>query len=332
MRRAARCFVPLIVALAACGADPLGGAPPGGDASTPPVDGAPSTDSSVTELDSMVIDDGGTPLRTLRLTIGPVRASANEEETLCVTLPLAVESDVLIRSIHTTLTPGTHHVIVYRTTSAPDPTPTPCGSFRGVLSGAAPIFIAQQRDSRLDFPDGVVLRLRPTETVRLEMHYFNYLGADADIQGSVDFDVADGDGRSYVDSDLLFWGTTSISLPPRETTTVVDYHDAPSPSPEPIRIFGLTSHTHQYGIRTTIEAMESASAPAGEVLHESISWSDPPLTQFAPPRELSSGGLRLTCTYMNTSASFVGFGEGFNNEMCFLWAYYFPSRGFLVSL
>jgi hypothetical protein len=28
----------------------------------------------------------------------------------------------------------------------------------------------------------------------------------------------------------------------------------------------------------------------------------------------------------------VSFGEGFNQEMCFLWAYYYPDMGFEIGL
>jgi hypothetical protein len=35
---------------------------------------------------------------------------------------------------------------------------------------------------------------------------------------------------------------------------------------------------------------------------------------------------------MNTSEQSVGFGESANDEMCFFWAYYFPSQGARVCV
>ena len=58
-------------------------------------------------------------------------------------------------------------------------------------------------------------------------------------------------------------------------------------------------------------------------MHESRSWADPPLDLFTPSRVFGPNqSLRLTCTYLNDTDDFVGFGESFDSEMCFLWAYY----------
>ena len=48
-----------------------------------------------------------------------------------------------------------------------------------------------------------------------------------------------------------------------------------------------------------------------------------------PPVSIGEGdGLAYQCAWNNTTDKAVGFGEGFNEEMCFLWAYYYPSKGF----
>ena len=37
--------------------------------------------------------------------------------------------------------------------------------------------------------------------------------------------------------------------------------------------------------------------------------------------------LKVACTYTNTSASTVTFGDSSNQEMCFTGMYFFPARG-----
>ena len=37
--------------------------------------------------------------------------------------------------------------------------------------------------------------------------------------------------------------------------------------------------------------------------------------------------MRFSCQYDNKSSQSVGFGESANDEMCFFWAYYYPSQG-----
>jgi hypothetical protein len=89
-------------------------------------------------------------------------------------------------------------------------------------------------------------------------------------------------------------------------------------------VFALTSHTHSLGVRSSIERVPSSDAPDSAPIHESLDWSEPPLTAFAPPLVLSADeGLRLTCEFMNTTDHEVSFGTSFHDEMCFMWLYYY---------
>jgi hypothetical protein len=85
-------------------------------------------------------------------------------------------------------------------------------------------------------------------------------------------------------------------------------------------ILAVTSHTHSLGVLSTIDLV----TPGGtRRVHESRSWADPPLDTFSPPILIGPlDRLRLECTYFNTTDRTVNFGESFDAEMCFLWAYY----------
>ena len=41
----------------------------------------------------------------------------------------------------------------------------------------------------------------------------------------------------------------------------------------------------------------------------------------------TAGGFDFSCSYYNNISATVRFGESANNEMCFFWAYYYPSNG-----
>ncbi|HTU60225.1 MAG TPA: hypothetical protein VMF89_17365, partial [Polyangiales bacterium] len=91
-------------------------------------------------------------------------------------------------------------------------------------------------------------------------------------------------------------------------------------------VFAMTSHTHQLGVHATIERVANANAPTATPLHESRDWAEPPLTVFAQPLVFDgTDGLRLTCRYMNTTDRDVHFGTGVDDEMCFMWVYYFEN-------
>jgi hypothetical protein len=94
----------------------------------------------------------------------------------------------------------------------------------------------------------------------------------------------------------------------------------------------VTGHQHHLGTGVTIELGSSITGPTTP-LYANHDWADPPLTIFDPPIATTPGqGLRYACTYDNPTHQVVSFGEGVNQEMCFLWAYYFPDMGFEVGL
>lgn len=335
MRYAAWLFA-LALSFAGCGGDDTTGTP-GTDGGTPGVDsGGGGSDSGMPGTDG---GGGGTdggmvvPGETLSLSIGPIATTAGEENTVCITRRLGNDTDVLVRAIRTHITAGSHHMIVYKSSASTEvTTPQRCTPFIDILTGGVPLFIAQQLEAGLEYPAGTALRLEANQMVRIEFHYVNYFGAPRDdIQGTVDFELVPNDGSTYDEVNLIFWGTTEINIPARSTGTATMFRVVPGPnaSDPPIKIFGLTSHTHQLGTRARIERASSATGPGTE-LHVSTNWAEPPLTLFDPSMEFDgSEGLRLTCEYNNTTDRTVSWGEDFNDEMCFLWAYYYPSRGFI---
>ena len=66
-----------------------------------------------------------------------------------------------------------------------------------------------------------------------------------------------------------------------------------------------------------------------------VETGDPPLNLLSPPIEFPADGSKLItydCHWENTTTNEVKFGESFNDEMCFLWHYYYPSQGFQVCM
>jgi hypothetical protein len=258
--------------------------------------------------------DGGESFETRTLTMGPFNTPSGTERVLCASFDLGNEAAAMIRGIRTHLTEGSHHMIVYVLHEPPDPTARPCGSFEHGIGQS--VFIAQQREAGLRYPDGAGYPIDAHATVGFELHFINYVSSDPiDIMGMVELDLVPDDG-SLDEVELVFTGNLSLSLPPRTTTTVTSFHPLPAS-----RVFGLTSHTHQLGEYATLHRGTSET-DVGELLHESTSWADPPLDIFDPPLVFGAGeGLVLSCDFNNTTDRTVTFGTAFEDEMCFLWAY-----------
>ena len=288
----------------------LDAGPSGTDAGPARTDGGPSERDA-----SRLLDSGREGVETRSITAGPFTVASGAERTQCVSFDVGNEGPMFVRAIRTHLTPGSHHMIVYRLDEPPDPTPRTCGSFSHGVADS--IFIAQREEAGIEYPAGTGLRIDAHQTIGLEMHYINYVSDEPiDISGTVELDLVPADG-AIEDMHLLFDGDLSLSIPARSGHTTTSFHTIPSGA----RIFALTSHTHQLGVRATIHRGRSET-DLGELLHESTSWAEPPLDTFDPMVVLDPGeGLVLTCEYYNPTDAEVGFGIGFDDEMCFLWAH-----------
>lgn len=292
----------LAFGLFGCGSDPVapgtdGGPPIGTDAPARPDAPVPPTD-------------------TVTLSFGPHPLAIGDERTVCIVLDAGNDVERQVRTIRTHLPEGSHHMIVYRTDEPVRTTPVSCFPF---ADGGQAVFIAETREAELTYPPDAALTFEPHQHVKLEIHEVNYVGEPLDVTADVTFDYYEDDGTTRSPVQFLFTGNMALALPAHEVTTVESFHAAPSDA----RIFGITSHTHSLGTHASIHRGTSASDYT-DVLHESNDWANPALDTFEPPLELGAGeGLRLECTFDNTTDAQVNFGLDFADEMCFLWAYYY---------
>jgi len=251
-----------------------------------------------------------------------------EETTLCVILPLGNTTPQLLRRVHSVIANGSHHLIAYRVpASTPaEPTPTPCQAFSDITAGATPVIIAESADAELVYPTGVALPVEAHQMIKLEEHFINPGDAAIQSSGSVEFDLVDPDA-SLVPANLLFWGPEDFAIQPRARGSADLFHLV-DPG---VKIFALTTHEHHFGTLATIEEAGAETA-AGTEVYRNTDWAHPPLKTFDPPLVFDgSQGLRVHCEWFNTSNAVVPSGlSAVTNEMCFFWAYYYPSTGFQV--
>jgi hypothetical protein len=286
--------------------------------------------------------DGGAPLATIESGIGPIKANPGFEDTQCITVSLKNAEGAFVRRFRADLGSGSHHLIAYKSNAMSESTtPKPCQGFSGLLSGEHPIFIAQQEKSELVFPSDengvpVALEIAANQMVRLELHLINTGSAPMDVTGKLYADTVPLSTK-VVKSDLAFWGTQQINIPANSAwDTGVKYQKALADT----KTFALTTHQHQLGTRMRVWYANDASDINGTPVADGQNWSDPALELFTPALDFpdsgdgkkSSKGLAFKCEWKNTTPANVHFGEGFNDEMCFLWQYYYPSKGFQLCV
>ena len=175
----------------------------------------------------------------------------------------------------------------------------------------------------MTLPDGVAYPIEAHQKVFMQLHYFNTGDKSSEVTGSVDLHKLTDDVKP-IEAKSLFTGSTAITLLPQQMGST-KFFMQPGAQGAPVRhVFALSSHTHELGVRTTIERVTAEDAPEVKPIHESTDWAEPPLTVFDKPLEFKGeDGLRLTCRYMNTTKRTVSFGTSTEDEMCFMWMYYF---------
>ena len=258
------------------------------------------------------------------------------EKTQCVVINLHNSSEIHIGQIHNLLSDASHHMIVYRVNDTVEqPAPFDCQPFVETLdpSKGAPLMITQKKDDLLDLPAGVAYTLQPNQMLRLEMHYINATQAPLQLSGSSTFIVSH---TFHDEANFLFIGDPDIKIAPQSTFELGPiFFKLDQDTFGGANFFAFTGHEHRLGTNVTVQTAAAAGDTSGPMVYDVPNWiwSEPATVQHNPPVQIpDNGGFNFTCDWNNTTDATVKFGESANNEMCFFWAYYYPSKGAYVCM
>jgi len=273
------------------------------------------------------------------LTWGPVHVTAGAmDQTKCIWVRLNNPTEIKVHSMHNVLTDGSHHLIVYKDDmdTTEQTTPVDCQPFTGALNASgmiAPLAITQRKDDPIFLPAEVGYTFAPNQMIKIEMHYVNKGDTDLDVMATVDFFAPDPATIKY-EAAVLFTGSPDIDIPAGvgQTATLHQFFTVPSTiNLQSAKFFAITGHTHELGTSVKVSvgepgALTEVYAPAP------FEWDEP--ATVTPP-EFSvppNGGFDFECKWTNNRNVQVGFGEDAADEMCFFWAYYYPSIGSKVCV
>ena len=326
----------LLAAATGCGSivdQPTGGGTGGNGGANGTSTGATGTSTGGSNTAST--GTGSTLGDSFSVEFGPVKVAPGTENTQCVVLRLDNPALLHVGQIHNELTDGSHHLIVYRTNDTVEKTtPFDCQPFSDTLKPekGSPLMITQKHDEVLTLPKGVAFTLQPKQMIRLEMHYVNFNSVDAEIRAKSTF-TAIADAEFKHEADFLFLGNPDIKIPAHSKQTLgPTYLELQKPELAGVNVFGITGHTHQWGTNVSVSLADGKDGP-DKVLYDvpDWKWSEPATVYQDPPVVIpAGGGFRFSCEWNNTGNTDVKFGESANDEMCFFWAYYYPSKGAFV--
>ena len=269
---------------------------------------------------------------------GPVNVAASIEDTQCIIVNLGNPTPIKVHEMHNMLTVGSHHLIVYKDDmdTTEQTTPMDCNPFQGALNptgNIAPLVITQELDDDVLLPAGVAYSFNANQMIKVELHYINTSDSAEDIGADINIYSADP-STIHDEASIMFTGSPDIALQPGPGTlhqffTMPDDLDFSQSN-----FFAVTGHEHHYGTGVEVNLAPGSAGPFTPIYNPTnFVWSEPVTQQQTPPFSVpKGGGFDFTCNWDNTSSAEVDFGESANDEMCFFWAYYWPSQGSKICI
>lgn len=301
-----------ILAAAACGTDPMSGGDDDGM-------GSGSGSGSGSDLEQ--------PARGLQLKSPEITIPAGKEQTWCWYFKTPNTDLLSIKRWVSKMTPGSHHMIVYFTSSLQQPEGTVsqenCGVGGGSLNVPSWIFAAQTIDSDMALPtdDGngqpLGMDVPPGQAGFIQMHYLNSTDDDLKVHVTVNGEAHDaGVVATKTAAYVTFNG--SLDIP---AGAMNDIETKSCDVPANTKMWLMSTHAHKQAIKTEVR-------DGTDVVFSSTDWEHPGVKSWmtTPFYTFASGKLTYECTYDNPTNRTITTGDSAQtDEMCMATGYYFPA-------
>jgi len=170
----------------------------------------------------------------------------------------------------------------------------------------------------LNFPDGVVMRVRAGQQLFLGLHLFNTTSAPLRGNSGVRALIAKP-APGQVEAEAINVWAQDFELPPgRQTLTkggCTLTHES--------TVFALHPHMHELGIHAKIVAHSGGTE---RVIHDApFEFAEQLIHPIEPLKLLPGDRVEIECTHRNTRDSVVTYGGSSAAEMCLVELYRYPA-------
>jgi hypothetical protein len=232
--------------------------------------------------------------------------------------------------------PGSHHVLLYRTSMTSIPTQTRSGQalsvdengvfdcaegaaadwdINGVVAGAQ----SPKAPSAASFPAGVAAKLEPGAVLIINTHYLNASSEPLVAEARLNlYTLADKD--VVQEGGFLFFYNPFIRIPARSAAS----SRLRCTLNQDITLVSGQSHMHRRGVGYVANIAEPSTGQLSQI-YESHDWEDVPLAEWSPGMSLRAGqAIDFTCQYQNTEDRQIAQGATTKDEMCMFLGNYYP--------
>jgi Copper type II ascorbate-dependent monooxygenase, N-terminal domain/Copper type II ascorbate-dependent monooxygenase, C-terminal domain len=290
------------------------GMPKGAEMCTPTTSSSTSSTSSGGSLSC-------TPDVQFRAKNKWVMPKATADEYVCIGADIVAPQKKHITAVapHIDNSVILHHMLLYETTTAYSPEPTPCAA--GGPSSGRLVSVWAPGGQALEFPPEAGMPVEGTKHYMIQMHYSNLMQLDgeSDLSG---FDICTTTDLRPNDADIMAFGTMKIDVPAHGESDRTCDITVPGILPT-INVFYAMPHMHKTG--TIISAEVTHANGSKYELANRNPWSfddqywDEVLTTVGPGDTVS-----VRCAWQNPTNVSIGFGEKTEDEMCYVFAAYWP--------
>lgn len=313
MRRLALACVTVLAA--ACGTEPMGddddmgggggGGGGGGDDLNPP--------------------ERGFQLKSPEIEIPP---GTNGERTYCWYFRTPNAESLSIKRWVSKMTPGSHHMIVYFTSSLSQPEGTVSESNCGAVGGGGLnlpswTYAAQTPESDMALPDDdgtgkpLGMDVPPGQAGYIEMHYVNSTDETLKVHVTVNAEAHEPGVETTPTAAYVTYNSQIQIAPGAMNHVETQTCDVPANT----KMWLVSTHAHKQAIKTEVR-------DGSNVVFSSTDWEHPGVKTWmsSPFYTFTTGKLTYECTYNNPNNYAISAGPSAKtDEMCMATGYYFPA-------
>lgn len=231
--------------------------------------------------------------------------------------------------------PGSHHVLLYRTPYTSIPTvdvhgktqntstilDAPSGGtadwkIDGVVAGAQSADAPPLLDG---LPPNVAVKIEGGTVLLMNTHYLNATTKPISVEARINLWSLPKE-QVTVEAGILFYYDPIIHLAPRST----GYAEMSCPVQADITVVNLQTHMHRRGVGGEAFVLPPGSTTP-EKIYESDAWEAVPVKTYAPNMPIKSGSwMNYHCNYKNNEDRSIIQGLSTKDEMCMLIGVYYP--------
>ena len=276
------------------------------------IDAAPTTDADIFSGDAGLLP----PPQGFQIATPYVSVAPGEEVVYCYYFHMPNTSDVGVKEWDSQMSPGSHHLILYTSSTDEMPVGTMQKDCNGGGISDTWTYSSQSLTNSAAMPPSVGMTVPAGQPAFVQMHYINTtestLMAHVVINGQT-YDT----GVNYTEAAAFITYAYNISIPAHSPGSAGGSCSTPAGA----KFFAMSTHSHKDSIDTQV-------TDGSTMVFSSTNWADPGVTHWSEPNfyTFASGTLNFHCDYMNnTDATIVQGPSAQVNEMCMAVGYFFPA-------